>query len=161
MRLILTVISLVLAIHSCWGCLGGTKSLTNDPTVNPTNCGERPLSRNTEKIVGGTEAINGDWGWQVLLKYQGSFTCGGSLINRQWIVTAAHCVYGRSLIPSSFTIEIGGHNLNSINSWQISRNGDTIKIHPSYNPNTLANDIALIKLSVKFKYFQITNKHFF
>ena len=58
-------------------------------SINPNNCGIRPLApKNSVKIVGGTQAINGDWGWQIILFYSNSFTCGGSLINSLWIVTA-------------------------------------------------------------------------
>ena len=58
-------------------------------SLNPSNCGQRPFQH--VKIVGGTRATAGDWGWQVLMLSRGSFICGGSLINSQWIVTAAHC----------------------------------------------------------------------
>lgn len=44
------------------------------------------------KIVGGTQAALGDWGWQVGILYNNRQGCGGSLINSQWVVTAAHCV---------------------------------------------------------------------
>ena len=63
---------------------------TDVTNLNPSNCGQRPLAR-SNKIVGGTQATAGDWGWQVLMFSNGVFICGGSLINSQWIVTAAHC----------------------------------------------------------------------
>ena len=58
--------------------------------VNVEGCGRRPLV--DDKIVGGTEAFPGDWGWQIVLLNNGRFSCGGSLINSQWVLTAAHCV---------------------------------------------------------------------
>ena len=61
--------------------------------LNPIGCGKR-LSNFPNKIVGGYRATIGDWGWQVGLNYFGSMVCGGSLINSQWIITAAHCLYG-------------------------------------------------------------------
>jgi electron transfer flavoprotein alpha subunit len=65
-------------------------NLTDAKSLNPSNCGQRPLVSST-KIVGGTPATAGDWAWQVLMLSNGDFICGGSLINSQWIVTAAHC----------------------------------------------------------------------
>lgn len=62
-------------------------------SVNPTGCGRRPFATKN-KIVGGQQAVPGDWGWQIALIRNGAFICGGSLINNQWILTAAHCVYG-------------------------------------------------------------------
>lgn len=46
------------------------------------------------KIVGGTAANAGDAPWQIALLRSGSFTCGGSIINANTVVTAAHCVSG-------------------------------------------------------------------
>lgn len=51
----------------------------------------RPSSR----IVGGTTANPGDWPWQAQLRTTSGFPyCGASLVDSQWVVTAAHCVEG-------------------------------------------------------------------
>ena len=39
----------------------------------------------------------------------GSHGCGGSILTKNWIVTAAHCVEGKS--ASDLTIRVGEHNL--------------------------------------------------
>jgi hypothetical protein len=61
-------------------------------SINANNCGQRPLVRNQTvlKIVGGVQALNGDWPWQIIMFYNGGFTCGGSLINSLWVVTAGN-----------------------------------------------------------------------
>ncbi|KAF5903773.1 mast cell tryptase-like, partial [Clarias magur] len=51
-------------------------------------CGQAPLNT---KIVGGKDATPGSWPWQVSFQTQGSHFCGGSLINQDWILSAAHC----------------------------------------------------------------------
>lgn len=47
------------------------------------------------KIVGGQKARRGQFPYQVGMylytQDQSSSKCGGSLISRQWIITAAHC----------------------------------------------------------------------
>lgn len=55
-----------------------------------SECGESSAAPST-RIVGGTEAANGAWPWQVSLQIQGQHVCGGSIIGRQWILSAAHC----------------------------------------------------------------------
>ena len=49
----------------------------------------------------------GDWGWQVSIKVNYGFSCGAILINSGWIVTAAHCLYGRENSSNIFQIDLG------------------------------------------------------
>lgn len=44
------------------------------------------------RIVGGADATPGQFPYQVSLRIKDSHTCGGSIIDNQWILTAAHCV---------------------------------------------------------------------
>lgn len=68
-------------------------------TINPSGCGVPGSSAREEdldpsKIVGGTEATAYFWKWQVSMRKNGAHICGGSIINQQWVLTAAHCTAG-------------------------------------------------------------------
>ncbi len=106
--------------------------------------------RASEYIVGGTESTRGDWPFIVALVdpsapniFEGQF-CAGSLIHRNWVVTAAHCVDGRSL--SNIRIATGLHDLISDVPTDYIAPRRLLK-HPSYNSTTSDYDIALIELS--------------
>uniref|UniRef100_A0A673CP20 Peptidase S1 domain-containing protein n=1 Tax=Sphaeramia orbicularis TaxID=375764 RepID=A0A673CP20_9TELE len=103
--------------------------------IFPPVCGITPLNN---RIVGGEDAPAGSWPWQVSLQVFGRQICGGSLINREWVMSAAHC-FSRVLCHFCFS--------TSINPNEVSRTVATIILHPNYDSNTNDNDIALLRLS--------------
>ncbi|XP_050968027.1 trypsin-1 [Labeo rohita] len=107
-------------------------------------CGQAPLNT---RIVGGVNAPDGSWPWQVSLHSTnfGGHICGGSLINNEYVLTAAHCLPGAS--ASSLRVYLGRRTQGGSNPNEISRTVRTIIVHPYYNSNTNDNDIALLRLS--------------
>ncbi|XP_046745221.1 chymotrypsin-2-like [Diprion similis] len=94
-----------------------------------------------EKIVGGSDAQEGDFPYQASLRQSGSHYCAGSILNERFILTAGHCLMGQ--MPSRVTVVVGTHFL--------SKDGDSYQaknflIHEKYDPFKISNDIGLIRL---------------
>uniref|UniRef100_A0A8C9LAC9 Transmembrane protease serine 2 n=1 Tax=Pavo cristatus TaxID=9049 RepID=A0A8C9LAC9_PAVCR len=97
------------------------------------------------RIVGGSVATLGQWPWQVSLHVQDSHICGGSIITREWLVTAAHCVEGQFADPYIWTVYAGILNQNEMHSMPGYRVQKIIS-HPNYDTDSKDNDVALMKL---------------
>uniref|UniRef100_A0A8C8DP14 Peptidase S1 domain-containing protein n=1 Tax=Oryzias sinensis TaxID=183150 RepID=A0A8C8DP14_9TELE len=102
-------------------------------------CGRANLNT---RIVGGQDAPPGFWPWQVSLQRSRHF-CGGSLINNQWVLTAAHCFQS----ASGVNVVLGLQSLQGSNPNNVSRKITRLILHENYNSNTKDNDIALLQLS--------------
>lgn len=100
------------------------------------------------RIVGGEAAPNRAWGWIVSLQAYRTHTCGATLLSSQYAVTAAHCVTDFIGYPSILSILADTNSLiNSASSTAQRRTVTGIIVHPSYEKETLLNDIAIIQFS--------------
>lgn len=112
---------------------------TDTTTTNATD--------DTDMIVGGKPADANEWPWQVRLfsnKSDSDGFCGGSLISKQWVLTAAHCLVDTKKV-------VVGYGNNSLKSLKRVASAKVI-VHKSYNPETMVNDIALVKLAKPVKF---------
>ncbi|KAL6435780.1 hypothetical protein ACFW04_005576 [Cataglyphis niger] len=95
------------------------------------------------RIIGGTSTTIDKHPYQVSVHYNNKLVCGGSIISKQWILTAAHCVYGGKL--SLFKIRVA----SSYHDKEGTLIADIFSIipHEWYDEDTYDYDVALIKLN--------------
>ncbi|KAI4455191.1 modular serine protease [Holotrichia oblita] len=107
-------------------------------------------------ILSGQKTKPGEVPWHAALYYTRdeslTYTCGGSLISRYHVLTAAHCVskpISQTLLDAeNLLVYLGKYYLKEWSNPGLQRH-DVSKItrHPQYNFHKYANDIAVIRLS--------------
>jgi len=116
------------------------------------------------RIINGQAASISDYPWMASLFVMSNpetgegGSCGGSLIHSEWILTAAHCFLntaGDAVDTSTANqtiVTLGSNTLEPVEAGGITVNGQSVIIHPGYNPgsgssNANDNDMALLKLA--------------
>ncbi|XP_024072007.1 prostasin-like [Terrapene carolina triunguis] len=97
------------------------------------------------RIIGGQDAQEGRWPWQVSVQVNGAHICGGSLISAQWVVSAAHC-FEPSVPYSKYQLVLGAHQLLPLSPKPVLAEVQEIVSHLSYNDKSFVADIALVRL---------------
>ncbi|XP_078508726.1 transmembrane protease serine 9-like [Lissotriton helveticus] len=126
---------------------GTTTAITRPPgysvnTIPPGVCGHPTISN---RIVGGQDAQEGSWPWQISLEKNGNHICGGSLITNQWVVSAAHC-FSRPIYSSSYVVRMGAYQLSSNSYNEVRSNVINIWVNWNYTSTGTPGDIALLEL---------------
>uniref|UniRef100_A0A8C5TEV4 Uncharacterized protein n=1 Tax=Malurus cyaneus samueli TaxID=2593467 RepID=A0A8C5TEV4_9PASS len=104
-------------------------------------CGQRISGR----IIGGKETSVNKWPWQVSVQYGPIHICGGTIIDAQWVLTAAHCFFMNSMkILDDWKVYGGVSDLKQpMEGIPVSQ----VIINSNYSDDHDDYDIALMKLS--------------
>ncbi|XP_045116267.1 transmembrane protease serine 3-like [Portunus trituberculatus] len=119
-----------------------TTAVTMAGRINRPFCDECGVSQvEAGKIIGGQEASLGEYPWMAYLEVG----CGGTLIKRQWVLTAAHCYYNLNK-PKRYKITLGKTDISANPSGSLTLKPIKVILHKKYKPSNFENDIALLKL---------------
>lgn len=123
--------------------------------ISDAKCGEIYSDRES-RIVGGQDSAFGHHPWQAALIKQTflskRISCGGALIGKRWVISAAHCVFSTPV--SQMRVRLG--------EWNVREQSETLphedfeierkEVHPKYKAATFQNDIALVRLNKDVQY---------
>uniref|UniRef100_A0A182QUT5 CLIP domain-containing serine protease n=1 Tax=Anopheles farauti TaxID=69004 RepID=A0A182QUT5_9DIPT len=123
------------------------------------------------RIYGGENTDIDEFPWLALLQYENrkkerKYSCGGSLVNQRYVVTAAHCVTGEVERKEGTLVgvRLGEYNTSSEIDCVIDEDGEycadppvdvaveSSTVHPEYDEPSHANDIALVRLARSIQY---------
>uniref|UniRef100_A0A8B9G9W4 Peptidase S1 domain-containing protein n=2 Tax=Amazona TaxID=12929 RepID=A0A8B9G9W4_9PSIT len=93
------------------------------------------------RVVGGMDCEPHSQPWQVAILDMYKLYCGGVLVDKEWVVTAAHCT-----TPGITSVHMGKHNLYTRERGEVQKMVQKMVAHPNYDPTTKDNDIMMMKL---------------
>ncbi|XP_062542498.1 serine protease 1-like [Armigeres subalbatus] len=112
------------------------------------------------RLTGGTNTVPGQFPSAVSIDSPHNLHCGGTILNRQHVLTAAWCV----MHPTTFTlinpfwlrVTAGDVNLVTSTIRREVRNVTHLFVHPNYNRLTNNHDLAVIRVNTLFPEFHNT-----
>ncbi|RLW06855.1 hypothetical protein DV515_00004004, partial [Chloebia gouldiae] len=147
--ILLTVAGLVQSIqYTCEGSCGlRVVPSVYHPTTNSYN--DMSYDSGMTRVVGGTGAKPGAWPWIVSIQHPWipglKHLCGGSLISKQWVLTAAHC-FDEVTEISKLSVVTGATQLTQPGHGAQVRSIKQVLLHQYYNHVDMSYDIALMEL---------------
>ncbi|XP_077494510.1 ovochymase-2-like [Amblyomma americanum] len=143
-RWAITVVSTVLC------CFQKTQS-SKLSEINSEACGFANVCSQA-RIIGGAKISRCVVPWivrlEVKLSQQNGMRCGGTIITDRVILTAAHCIRNKNYSTRAIHIYIDPTEKTA----GLRRQAQQVVVHPDYNDQIYANDIALIKVNKKIEF---------
>jgi len=145
------VIVLLSLVAACWARSLTAPGACGTPAVKPDT---------TSNIIGGKDAIPYSWPWQAVLEVNRAagfgLTCGATLISKQWVMSAGHCINVTAPV-SNYRIKLGVFDqTKNDEAGEVIAEIEEIHVHPKFSlggifkpPN---NDISLIKLKTPVEF---------
>ncbi|XP_054283165.1 trypsin-1-like [Macrosteles quadrilineatus] len=102
--------------------------------------------RREGRIVGGETATKGEFPWLVSLTKNGGHFCGGTLVNKHWVLTAAHCLCSGTdtLGTTGLRVTLSQHNL--LQGGDLRLPVTKVILHPDFRCASYDSDLALLRL---------------
>ncbi|XP_066995227.2 melanization protease 1 isoform X1 [Anabrus simplex] len=160
----------LLLLLICGFCCRGPAFAQNGSLTSHRNIGLLPsdCSALLNRILGGNEADLGEFPWLAALIYRSpkgqlGFLCGGSLINKRYVLTAAHCLLPGSSGNTLIGVRLGEHNTatpidcnsdGECSDHPVDLGIEEVLPHPEYDSRRSSqfNDIGLIRLNSDVPY---------
>ncbi|XP_018407060.1 PREDICTED: trypsin I-P38-like [Cyphomyrmex costatus] len=133
-----------------------TKLLGSPSPVDETNIctspAQIPLSacNVSARLVGGEDAPIGGYPFIVSLQMNSRHFCAGSILNKEWVITAAHCAQAVSSL-NLLCVKAGKYNIRLNEASEQTVQVIEVYVHENYQGGVGPYDIALLKLAAPLK----------
>eukprot|EP00116_Pleurobrachia_bachei_P008497 sb/3468759/ len=163
--------------HTYNGEVPQSNHVANKTSTNKTSTEKEHKQLDSEGGHPAARIIGGDISERGVLPYivnldviagASRYICGGSILHKRWIITAAHCVVSdiefdpeectncvltsTLFHPSQVEAFAGDLRLRDYDEGEQSSKAQMIIVHPEYDSNSLENDVALIRLQYPLEY---------
>jgi secreted trypsin-like serine protease len=122
-----------------------------------TNTHSLVHEKTNERIFNGSEAPLNAFPWMVSVRFNLLNTlksdCGGAILSDIFLLTAASCFQGFTILTQYSTVTAGIHNfINRSETTEQKRIISHIIVHPDYSPQNFVNDLALVRVTQPFDF---------